>query len=82
MTSIRHWLEALGLVQYAESFEANDIDSSLLPRLRRLCADYPTIHMDKGPVQEQRPGWDRPDDNGGRVSASGRLGGTSWTHTV
>ena len=33
MTGIRHWLEELGLVQYADAFEANDIDSSLLPRL-------------------------------------------------
>ena len=31
MTGIRHWLEELGLVQYADAFEANDIDSSLLP---------------------------------------------------
>ena len=33
MTGVRHWLEELGLVQYADAFEANDIDSSLLPRL-------------------------------------------------
>ena len=33
MNGIRHWLEELGLVQYADAFEANDIDSSLLPRL-------------------------------------------------
>jgi class 3 adenylate cyclase len=33
MTEIRQWLEEQGLVQYADAFEANDIDSSLLPRL-------------------------------------------------
>ena len=33
MTGIDHWLEELGLGEYADAFEANDIDSSLLPRL-------------------------------------------------
>jgi len=33
MTAIRRWLEELGLAQYADAFEANDIDASLLPRL-------------------------------------------------
>lgn len=33
MTGIRHWLEELGLIQYADAFAANDIDSSLLTRL-------------------------------------------------
>ena len=32
-SSIRQWLEALGLSQYADVFEANDIDVSLLPDL-------------------------------------------------
>ena len=27
MSEIRKWLEAIGLGQYAEAFEANDIDS-------------------------------------------------------
>jgi class 3 adenylate cyclase/tetratricopeptide (TPR) repeat protein len=30
MTAVRDWLEAIGLPQYAEAFEANDIDTGLL----------------------------------------------------
>ena len=33
MSAIRRWLEDLGLGQYADAFEANDIDAGLLPRL-------------------------------------------------
>jgi class 3 adenylate cyclase len=33
MTTIRTWLETLGLGKYAEVFEANDIDRDILPRL-------------------------------------------------
>lgn len=33
MTAIRGWLEGLGLEQYAEAFEANDIDLALLPKV-------------------------------------------------
>jgi class 3 adenylate cyclase/tetratricopeptide (TPR) repeat protein len=32
-TNVRQWLEALGLPQYAEAFEANDIDADLLRSL-------------------------------------------------
>ena len=31
--SPRQWLEQLGLAQYADAFEANDIDATLLPRI-------------------------------------------------
>ena len=31
MSEIRKWLEAIGLGQYADTFEANDIDIELLP---------------------------------------------------
>ena len=30
MSGIRNWLEAIGLSQYADAFEANDIDRDLL----------------------------------------------------
>ena len=30
MSKVREWLEAIGLVQYADAFEANDIDIDLL----------------------------------------------------
>jgi class 3 adenylate cyclase len=30
MSAVRAWLEAIGLAQYAEAFEANDIDTDLL----------------------------------------------------
>ena len=33
MRNIREWLESLGLGQYADSFEGNDIDSELLLEL-------------------------------------------------
>ena len=33
MTEVREWLEAIGLGQYADAFEANDIDTDLLIRL-------------------------------------------------
>ena len=33
MSAIRDWLEAIGLGQYADAFEANDIDSELLPQI-------------------------------------------------
>src|SRR5690349_20265247 len=33
MLSIVQWLQELGLPQYADAFQANDIDASLLPRL-------------------------------------------------
>jgi SAM domain (Sterile alpha motif) len=33
MNAVRDWLEAIGLSQYADAFEANDIDADLLPRL-------------------------------------------------
>ena len=33
MSDIRQWLGALGLTQYGDVFEANDIDLSLLPDL-------------------------------------------------
>ena len=31
MTDIRQWLEELGLGQYADAFDENEIDRSLLP---------------------------------------------------
>ena len=33
MSAVRDWLEAIGLGQYANAFEANDIDTDLLIRL-------------------------------------------------
>jgi predicted ATPase/class 3 adenylate cyclase len=33
MSTVRDWLEAIGLGQYADAFEANDIDTDLLRRL-------------------------------------------------
>jgi SAM domain (Sterile alpha motif) len=33
MNAVRVWLEAIGLAQYAEAFEANDIDTYLLPQI-------------------------------------------------
>lgn len=33
MSEIRRWLEALGLGQYAEAFERNDIDADVLPEV-------------------------------------------------
>src|SRR5262249_15112348 len=33
MSSVRDWLDAIGLGQYADAFEANDIDTDLLPRI-------------------------------------------------
>src|SRR5271169_5399408 len=33
MSAVRNWLEAIGLGQYADAFEANDIDPDLLPRI-------------------------------------------------
>ena len=32
-TEVRQWLEALGMSQYADAFEANDVTAELLPRL-------------------------------------------------
>ena len=33
MSSVRQWLDALGLSQYVDAFEANDVDIDLLPDL-------------------------------------------------
>ncbi len=33
MSAVRNWLEAIGLGQYADAFEANDIDTDLLPQI-------------------------------------------------
>ena len=33
MSAVRDWLETIGLGQYADAFEANDIDTDLLPRI-------------------------------------------------
>jgi class 3 adenylate cyclase/predicted ATPase len=33
MSAVRNWLQAIGLGQYADAFEANDIDADLLTRL-------------------------------------------------
>jgi len=33
MSTVRHWLEAIGLAQYADAFEANDIDTDLLTQI-------------------------------------------------
>jgi hypothetical protein len=33
MSEIRKWVEAIGLGQYAEAFEANDIDMDLLKQV-------------------------------------------------
>ena len=33
MSGVRDWLEAIGLGQYADAFEANDIDTDLLAEI-------------------------------------------------
>jgi class 3 adenylate cyclase len=33
MSAVRNWLEEIGLAQYAEAFEANDIDTDLLSQI-------------------------------------------------
>ena len=33
MSAVRDWLEAIGLGQYAVTFDANDIDMELLPQI-------------------------------------------------
>ena len=33
MSAVRNWLEEIGLAQYADAFEANDIDSDLLTQI-------------------------------------------------
>jgi hypothetical protein len=33
MSAVRNWLEAIGLGQYADTFEANHIDADLLSRI-------------------------------------------------
>ena len=33
MSAVRNWLEEIGLSQYADAFEANDIDMDLLTRV-------------------------------------------------
>jgi class 3 adenylate cyclase len=33
MSAVRDWLDAIGLGQYADAFEANDIDTDLLPQI-------------------------------------------------
>jgi hypothetical protein len=33
MSAVRHWLEAIGLAQYADVFEANDIDTDLFTQI-------------------------------------------------
>jgi SAM domain (Sterile alpha motif) len=54
MSAVRDWLEEIGLAQYADVFEANDIDTDLLtlvaPRriiihaVRRVC--YHQVRLD------------------------------------
>jgi hypothetical protein len=33
MSAVRNWLEEIGLAQYADAFEANDIDADLLTQI-------------------------------------------------
>jgi hypothetical protein len=33
MSAVRNWLEVIGLGQYADAFEANDIDTDLLAQI-------------------------------------------------
>jgi hypothetical protein len=33
MSEVRNWLEAIGLAQYADAFEANEIEMDLLGQL-------------------------------------------------
>ena len=33
MSAVRNWLEEIGLAQYANAFEANDIDTDLLTQI-------------------------------------------------
>jgi hypothetical protein len=33
MSAVRNWLEEIGLPQYADAFEANDIDTDLLTQI-------------------------------------------------
>jgi hypothetical protein len=36
MSAVRDWLEAIGLAQYADAFEANDIDTDLICSSRSM----------------------------------------------
>ena len=37
MSAVRYWLEAIGLGQYADTFDANDITTELLRRSTISC---------------------------------------------
>jgi hypothetical protein len=37
MSAVRNWLEEIGLAQYADAFEANDIDTDCSPRSMIRC---------------------------------------------
>ena len=37
MSAVRSWLEEIGLAQYADAFEANDIDTDLLTQSMIRC---------------------------------------------
>jgi hypothetical protein len=37
MSAVRNWLEAIGLGQYGDAFEANDIDTDLLAQVEISC---------------------------------------------
>jgi hypothetical protein len=47
MNAVRHWLEEIGLGQYATAFEVNDIDVGLLGRLDDLLP-HPTVALALG----------------------------------
>jgi hypothetical protein len=44
MSEIRKWLEAIGLGQYADAFEANDIDMDLLRQIDDVGCER-SIHL-------------------------------------
>jgi hypothetical protein len=37
MSEVRKWLEGIGLAQYADAFEANEIDMNLLRQVDDRC---------------------------------------------
>ena len=48
MSDIQQWLDSLGLGQYAEAFEENEIDLEVIPRLERESAvTYPCDASDR-----------------------------------
>jgi hypothetical protein len=48
MIEIRKWLESIGLAQYADAFDGNDIDMDLPSRLGHRCSRCPDQPNEQG----------------------------------